>query len=274
MSISSSEGMAEAGLWALSSAELKCGHRIKGNFIQSDNLSFDFDGPDAGGVKQAVPEAEVYRIMKGIAFRAVTSLSGGWHVFCPLKEPITDWGQGQALKAAWVAALGADAGAKDLVRAYYGTPPEALKVIEGEGELIDTLDRARTQGPMLARAVQPGARQAAPLVGLSKEEHRLALERSQYRDRSKDTYSLGIRKDCSAFLAGEQPPGTRFPLIPSAVGCMFNRGYAWEQVEDVIRLNWAHDPPEKRLNAEQWALKCYEGLKAGKGGWYGNDYSN
>jgi hypothetical protein len=45
---------------------------------------------------------------------------------------------------------------------------------------------------------------------------------------------------------------------------MFNLGYAWEQVEDVINRNWAHDLPEKRLNAWQWALKCYEWYKSGK----------
>jgi hypothetical protein len=51
--------------------------------------------------------------------------------------------QGQALKAVWVTALGADAAAKDVVRTYYGTPAEALKVIEGE--LIDTLDRGKVE---------------------------------------------------------------------------------------------------------------------------------
>jgi hypothetical protein len=91
-----------------SGAALKGGHRANGNFIRADNLSFDIDGPDVRGVKQAVSEETV----RGIAV--------------------------------WVTALGADAGAKDIVRTYYDAP-EALKVIEGEGELIDTLDRGEAE---------------------------------------------------------------------------------------------------------------------------------
>jgi hypothetical protein len=263
MSISSLADMAEAGRWALTSAALKDGRRANENFIQSDNLSFDFDGADAEGVKQAIPEAEVYGAMEGIAFRAVTSLSGGWHVFCPLKEPIADFAAGQALKAAWVEALGADAGAKDLVRAYYGTPPEALKAIEGDGDLIDTLDRKL---PTQVQTVGSGGRAAEGFrytgYRLTGEELKQALALGYGEN---DTYVMGIRKDYSAFLRGEQPVGTRYPSIPGAVAVMRNRGYTWEQVEEVIRLNWADDPAEKLANALQWAGNCYAGREIRRG---------
>jgi hypothetical protein len=88
--------------------------------------------------------------MAGIAFCAVTCLSGVWHEFCPLQSVITDFNAGQVLKAARVTALGADAGAKDIVRTYCGVPADGLRVIEGDGELISTLD--------------PGGRGAAPAL--------------------------------------------------------------------------------------------------------------
>jgi hypothetical protein len=40
---------------------------------------------------------------------------------------------------------------------------------------------------------------------------------------------------------------------------MWNRENTREQAEEVIRLNWANDPPEKLENALQWAGKCYAG---------------
>jgi hypothetical protein len=262
MTVASKEDMEEAGRWALSSAELKAGHRAKSNFIRADNLAFDFEGPDVDGVKQTVPGEEIHRIMEGIAFCAVTSLSGGWHVFCPLQTVITDLNRGQALKAAWIEALGADGGAKDLVRTYYGTPPEALKAVEGEGELIDTLDRVNLNTAV--QTVTCGDTAPRQTDGfwfgtghrLTGEELKRALAKGYGAN---DTYVWGIPKDYSAFLRGEQPAGTRFANIPGAVAVMRNRGYTWERVEDVIRLNWANDPAEKVDNALQWDGNCYAG---------------
>jgi hypothetical protein len=268
MSISSLEDMAEAGRWALSSADLKCGHRANGNFIQTDNLAFDFDGPDVGGIKQAVPEETVRGIMAGIAFRAVTSLSGGWHVFCPLQSTITDFAAGQALKAAWVTALGADAGAKDIVRTYYGVPADVLKAIEGNGELIDTLDRANLPTPVqTVTCGGSGGRAAEGSWHLTR--HRLTgeeLNRALARGYgANDAYVMGIPKDYSAFLRGEQPVGTRYASIPGAVAVMRNRGSTWKQVEEAIRANWSNDPAEKLDKALQWAGNCYAGKEIRRG---------